>query len=302
MCGIIGVIVKDGSKINDRLKEIYEGQQYRGQQGAGFAVGRAGQIRRVRFRAPKKALKFAKRITFQPGDLLLFHHRYPTSTPNSPAFNHPIANEDESIMLIHNGHISNSAELLSKLGEKHQFETLLVEGKQKDITDSEVIIHLLEENLPAGGISGALGGIVDAFKATADGLAGSFAIAVLMGGVIYLFRKGNPIVVYSDAEGNVWFSSVLPDGKDYTMLRAFEDGELGLLDARGYTQLKIFEDMKPKPAVFFDYDTGDFGVSAGYYYKPAAAMRRYCSICGEETTGGKYCEYCWGFMKQRGGE
>ena len=298
MCGILGSIIKDGRLIGVRLSEIYEGQKQRGQLGAGYAIGRAGHNFRVRFRSPKKALMFANRQTFKAGDRLLFHHRYPTSTPNFPAFNHPISNEDGSIMLIHNGHISNAPELFSKLGDTHQFETITGDdrGKRRVITDSEVIIHLLEDNLPPQAVSGAFEGVVDAFKATADGLEGTFAIAVMMGEVIYLFKKSNPIVVYSDPEGNLWFSSVFPIGKDYTQIAELEDGELGMLGKGGYLRLKVFEDLKPKPVKMFDY--GDF--NTGYHLRPAIELapaktgRGRCEICGEPTKGWhKFCDDCW---------
>lgn len=202
-------------------------------------------------------------------------------------------------MLIHNGHISNHAELLSKLGDNHQFETLIGDdkSKRKEITDSEVIIHLLEDNLTPQAISGGFEGIVESFKATADGLDGTFAIAVMMGEVIYLFKKSNPIVVYSDPEGNLWFSSVFPSGKDYTLMAELVDGELGMLSRAGYTQLKVFEDMKPKPSKIFDY--GDFGQ---YYFAPTLAptpapakgKAGKCEICGEPTKGyHKFCDDCW---------
>lgn len=291
MCGIIGAVIKDGSKVAERLSEIYEGQKYRGQLGAGYSISRAEHSVRVRFRTPSKALRFLAQESFGAGDRLLFHHRYPTSTPNFPAFNHPISNESGSIMLIHNGHISNSAEILSKLGDSHQFETLLGDEKTKrrDITDSEVIIHLLEENLSPQAISGGFEGIVEGFKATADELEGTFAIGVAMGEVIYLFKKTNPIVVYSDPEGNFWFSSVFPIGKDYTEIATLEDGELGMLSRAGYTQLKVFEDMKPKPIKSFDF-------SDGYLFPatPRSEVRGECVLCGDATTGyHKFCANCW---------
>lgn len=299
MCGIIGAIIKDGGKVAERLEGIYENQKYRGQDGAGYAIARAGHRFRVRFRTPAKAIKFAKRETFKAGDRLLFHHRYPTSTPNYPAFNHPLSNEDGSIMLIHNGHISNDGKLLKKLADTHQFETLIgLEGrKTKTITDSEVIVHLLEENLPPEAIVGGFKGIVEGFKAMADGLEGTFAIGVLMGEVIYLFKKSNPIVVFSDPEGNVWFASLFPKGKDYTQIAELQDGELGMLSKAGYTRLKVFEEMKPK-TIKFANEGVYFG---GYYFSPTQQAGK-CVICGEPTTGyHKYCEWCWG-QKEKGGK
>ena len=194
--------------------------------------------------------------------------------------------------MIHNGHISNYIELFSKLGETHQFETLTGDekGKERDITDSEVILHLLDENMGARGV-------YDAFKPMADAVSGTFAIAVMgvENGCIWLFRKGNPIVVFSDPEGNTWFASVLPIGKDYTLITELGDGELGYISQSGYHQAAVYEDLKPAPVVY-SYD--DYDLST-WMPRP---KRGYCKFCGEETTDGhKYCEWCWGNLKHNGG-
>ena len=301
MCGIIGVVVKDGARIGENLSQIYEHQKMRGQEGAGFSIANGKHRFRIRFRMPTKAIEFAKRQSFKAGDKVLFHHRYPTSTPNYPAFNHPISNEDGSIYLIHNGHISNSDELFDKYAETHQFETMIGDekGKKKTITDSEVIIHLLEENLPPEAISGAFKGIVEGFKATADRLDGTFAIAVSIGEVIYLFKKSNPIVVFRDPQGNVWFASMFPNGKGYTKIAELEDGELGMLSKVGYTQLKVFDDMKPKEVHYSNLTMDDL---RGFYFSQAQQEGR-CVICGEPTTGyHKYCEDCWGMKNKNNKE
>jgi glucosamine 6-phosphate synthetase-like amidotransferase/phosphosugar isomerase protein len=275
--------VKDEVKVAERLSEIHKNQSYRGKDGAGYVIRRAdGQTLRARFRSPDKALKFAERQGFKAGDLVMFHHRFPTSTPNYPAFNHPLSNEDNTLFMVHNGHISNYLELFSKLGETHQFETLIGDekGKEKAITDSEVILHLLDENIGSEGLVGA-------FKPMADKVSGSLAIGILAERKIWLFKISNPIVVFSDPEGNTWFASEFPDNKDYTKITELEDGELGFLDATGYNKVQVYEDLKPAPIVY-SYDDYDLG---SWMSRPS---RGYCKFCGEETENGhKYCQWCW---------
>jgi len=290
MCGIIGVAIRNETKIVETLTAIYENQKYRGQQGAGFGVRKAdGSMFRCRCRSPGKALRFlANRQSLEPGDLLIFHHRYPTSTPNYPAFNHPIANEDGSMYLIHNGHISNDAELLSKLGNEHQFETLLGEeaSKRKFITDSEVIIHLLEDEMGSQGLE-------EGFRAMAKRVRGSLAIAVMSKSwdKLMLFKNGNPLEVFKDPQGNVWFSSVMPS-QGFERITSLSDGELGSFGVEGYECVADFEELKVKTtqAVYYcdEIDLSN--------WMPKG--RRYCSVCGEETAGNhKYCEWCYGNIK-----
>jgi len=98
------------------------------------------------------------------------HHRFPTSTPNLPRFNHPFNNEDNTLSLVHNGHISNYAKLykhLKKQGHKFESENVArddyysISGyygvssyyREAKITDSEVIVHLIEGRKPEKAIN-----------------------------------------------------------------------------------------------------------------------------------------------------
>jgi glucosamine 6-phosphate synthetase-like amidotransferase/phosphosugar isomerase protein len=267
MCGIIGFVVNDCNGVLDRLESIYENQQSRGRQGAGFAIKRGKKIMRFRSQNPKTALKEIAKRQLRVGDMVLFHHRFPTSSPNKAKFNHPISSEDGSIILIHNGHISNDKALYKRMRATHQFETRYKTSKESKagITDSEVMVHSLEENLRSGGISGG-------FRAMADDVDGNFAVACFIKphNRIFLFKNAhNPIIVSKDDVGNFYFSSELPKGNGLEEVRELEIGELGYLDADGYSQIEVFEGMgvfqkKSGKLDYYIYDT----------------LPRYCRMCG----------------------
>ena len=302
MCGIIGVFVKDSTKIAERLALIYENQRERGRDGAGYAIRQPdGSMHRCRFRNPSKALKFLAEENLQVGTLVMFHHRISTSTPNLPAFNHPISNEVGDMYLIHNGHISNYASLFSKYGREHQFETILgdEESKKWQITDSEVLIHSFEEKQPQNGIELAV-------KALAEECEGSYAVAFMLKAEsrILLLRNFNPLTIFSDADGNIWFASVLPKGKGFTAISELGDGEFGWLGSE-YSKLgeiqKFKEKPEPKRYYYYgdDYHTADFSSEFGSEFE-SAHTRKYCKLCGEETLDGhKYCEWCWSQIQDR---
>ncbi len=234
MCGILGCWVKDGESVFDRLKTIYENQEHRGRQGAGISIKRGTDIMRKRTQNPDTLLKkIAKWQTFESEDLVLFHHRYPTSTPNKANLNHPIKSEDGSIVMIHNGVVSNDMALYKEMKSTHRFET-----KHKGIiTDSEVLIHALEEGLQSGSLT-------EAFSQMAQRVKGYFAIATFIKphNKIFLFKNShNPILIFRDDRGNFYFASEFPKGKGFKMIRELERGELGYLDSDGYTQIDIIE-------------------------------------------------------------
>ena len=257
MCGIIGVVVKKQRGVLSRVKSILDNQIIRGSDGGGIALKRGKRITRMRHENPRTVLKdFAKWQGFRDGDLFIFHHRYPTSTPNIAHLNHPLTDEKKRIYLIHNGHITDYEEKFDKLKSKHKFETRhkTKEGKII-ITDSEVLVHILEEELSRNRLK-------TAFKRLAKRTKGSFAIACFLKGYnqIFLFKNSfNPIVVFKDKRGNFYFASQFPDNNGFKKIKELEQGELGVLNCEGYHKIEKFKGFKTQQiAWYYDRDAGNF--------------------------------------------
>jgi len=186
MCGIIGIVGK--SPVADRLVESLKRLEYRGYDSAGVAAQVDGVL--VRRRAPGKLRELEAVLARDPlvAETGIGHTRWATHGAPTERNAHPhIAGR---VAVVHNGIIENFAELKAELQAK---------GRQfASDTDTEVVAHLLDENLHAGLEPLA------AFKATLDRLSGAYALAVLVAGedqVVMGARNGPPLAVgYGDGE------------------------------------------------------------------------------------------------------
>ncbi len=186
MCGIIGII--GNAPVAPLLVDGLRRLEYRGYDSAGIATLVNGSI--ARRRAEGKLKNLAALLDSEPleGTIGIGHTRWATHGRPTQANAHPHAND--RVALVHNGIIENFQELRDELTQKgHVFETE---------TDTEVVVHLLTENLnqqmtPREAVSEAL-----------VRLQGAFALAIVFAGHQDLMigaRAGNPLAVgYGDGE------------------------------------------------------------------------------------------------------
>lgn len=113
MCGIVYAHNFDGKPVNNDVLNIFDAQRHRGVQGFGLFDGQENHM--VHATKEEKILKW---LVKYDSNLILFHHRYPTSTVNVKKAAHPFSTRDffgdTQYILVHNGHISNSKELRLK--------------------------------------------------------------------------------------------------------------------------------------------------------------------------------------------
>lgn len=260
MCGIIGTIISSNAKEQlHKLESYLYNQQNRGLKGLGFVNCR--NFQRIRGETILdvmgwRAYKFYNGVKM--GDAVFLHHRLPTTSKNTEKAAHPFINEDKTIVLMHNGTITNADEIKEKLVKKgHVFESEEKQDNKLVYTDSEVILHQLEENLKKND-----GDIKSSFGDLLDQLTGGFAIAVYfkeLKGEIFLFSKTNPITVSVGENGEFYFSSEFDniDYGNYTnglikhkLVKKLEFGELGRLTKNGYEMLKKFELKQKYPITY----------------------------------------------------
>lgn len=114
MCGIVYVKRLDHAKAAKQVAKRYSKQAHRGKDGFGYigvkASGTISPLQRTQFEHEIQTKLGASSLTE-----ILFHHRYPTSTPNVPEAAHPllIANQElkHNYYVVHNGVISNDEAL-----------------------------------------------------------------------------------------------------------------------------------------------------------------------------------------------
>src|ERR1700712_5293295 len=186
MCGIIGIVGKEQAA--DRLVDGLRRMEYRGYDSAGVCTIHDGQ--RVRRRAPGKLGNLVLELARDPapGKTVIAHPRWATHGAPTAANAHPHATAE--LALVHNGIIENFRQLREALmGRGRKFESE---------TDSEVVAHLISEQVEAGASP------EDAVKAALPQLRGAFALAIAFRAypdMLIGARLGSPLVVgYAEDE------------------------------------------------------------------------------------------------------
>jgi glutamine---fructose-6-phosphate transaminase (isomerizing) len=229
MCGIIGIV--GTADAAPRLMESLRRLEYRGYDSAGIALHVGGDI--ARRRALGKISALEARLQDEPvaGTVGIGHTRWATHGVPSERNAHPhLAGR---VCVVHNGIIENFAELKTALAAKgHSFTS---------DTDTEVIAHLVEEELGDGSDPLA------AFKRALDRLTGAYALAVLVqghDGLMLGARRGSPLVV-GWGDGEMYLGSdALAVGPLTRRITYLDEGDVVALDHAG---AKIF-DASGQPA------------------------------------------------------
>ena len=221
MCGIIGILGKDGSAA-ERAMEALKRLEYRGYDSAGIATLNGGKLGRRR--AAGKLSNLQTLLSEDPisGLTGIGHTRWAThgaaTTSNAhPHFAGPVA-------LVHNGIIENFRHLRDALeSEGHTFETE---------TDSETVAHLISANMAAGADPET------AVKSALSELEGAFALCILVEGredFLIGARKGSPLVI-GVGDGEMFLGSDALAVAPFTNRVVYlEEGDCCVLSHTSYT-------------------------------------------------------------------
>jgi len=150
--------------------------------------------------------------------LAISHTRWAThGIPNDPNA-HPHTDEDGKVAVVHNGIIENYLELRQELAVRgHRFSSE---------TDTEVLAHLIEEQLPLCDTP------EEAVRRALQGVRGSYAIAVMFSQYpdrVVVARNDSPLVI-GLGEGENFVASDIPALLPYTRrVILLENGDLGTI-------------------------------------------------------------------------
>ena len=179
MCGIIGISSNRSvsASIVNSLKKL----EYRGYDSAGIATLSNGKINEFKSEGRVDSLEQNFDLKNLKGNIGIGHVRWAThGIPNSINA-HPHSSHNVSV--VHNGIIENSTTLKKFLINKgHNF---------KSQTDTEVIVHLITENLKISELE-------EAITNTLKQLQGSFALGIVFKDIPDLIvgaRRGSPLAV-----------------------------------------------------------------------------------------------------------
>jgi len=217
LCGIIGYLGEREAQpvLINGLKKL----EYRGYDSAGIAVmGDAGLgIEKMAGKISELEDSLVEKP--RPGKVGIGHTRWATHGEPNDVNAHPHRGCGDEYSLVHNGIIENHRKLRSKLeAGGHEFSS---------DTDSEVIIHLIEEET---------GSLEEKVRSALRRLEGTFAIAVLSQehpDRIVGARRGSPLVVGS-TENEKLIASDVPAMLDYTKdITYLEDDQVVSLSESG---------------------------------------------------------------------
>ncbi len=141
MCGIIAITTRKKINVSKMISSGLKRLEYRGYDSVGIAMINNGKIQTLKGAGTIDNFKKKKSIDTLDGQTGIGHTRWATHGPPSNENAHPHADCTGSLMVVHNGIIDNYLSLKLELKEKgHIF---------KSETDTEVLAHLIEEELKA---------------------------------------------------------------------------------------------------------------------------------------------------------
>src|SRR5216684_2292999 len=219
MCGIIGYAgTRDVVPVLiGGLKKL----EYRGYDSAGIAIIDSDGVQVVR--AEGKLSNLESKLNERPlhGTFGMGHTRWATHGKPNENNAHPHRDCSGKVVVIHNGIIENFLPIKQRLQKAgHEFKTE---------TDTEVVAHLVEENMKEG-VS-----FVDAVKKTLKELEGHYALVMIDGGdpgTIVAAKHGPPLVVGLGDNENIVASDVAPLLAYTRDIIYLEDGEYAVVDQK----------------------------------------------------------------------
>ena len=247
MCGIIGI--SSNKPVSNNIINSLKKLEYRGYDSAGIATLADGLINEIKSEGRVENLENNFDLKNLSGNIGIGHVRWAThGVPNSVNA-HPHSSENVSV--VHNGIIENST-LLKKylLGKGHKF---------KSQTDTEVIVHLITENLKSSELQ-------EAITKTLKQLHGSFALGIIfkdMPDLIIGARRGSPLAVGYGPNENYLGSDSYALKSMTNKITYLEDGEfcfikkdqVNFFNEKG---IKINKKVLELSSDQQNYDKGDF--------------------------------------------
>ncbi len=216
MCGIFGYVGEPtdvGAAVLTALKTL----EYRGYDSWGMAIEVDGHLALTR--TPGK-ISVAS-VDFPKSEIGFGHTRWATHGRVTEANAHPHLDCTGSIAVIHNGIIENFRELRKEVEARGHI--------LRSETDSEVIAHLIEDELALGSASAVA---LERVFARLEGL-GAVIVLDLATRTMHATKRTSPLVVGRDGSKVTIASDEIALAEHATEIHYLEDGELATLGMDG---------------------------------------------------------------------
>jgi glucosamine--fructose-6-phosphate aminotransferase (isomerizing) len=267
MCGIIGYCGQKPAVpiVLDALKHL----EYRGYDSAGIAAQYDGRIL-IRKDAGKLDEVVQKQdLRTLPGTIAIGHTRWATHGGVTQLNAHPHSDCRERVAVVHNGIVENSDELrkrLVKMGHKFTSET-----------DTEVIPHLLEDELKSGC------SLEQAVLNVTPKLEGSYAFLALSlddPGKIIGTRRDNPLIVGVGPSDYYVSSDALAFSEYTSQVMSLEDNDVVALTPEGVEFFDARGNKLARQARKLDHSWAESG-KAGYQYFMLKEIMEQARVLGQ---------------------
>ncbi len=246
MCGIVGYIgTRNATEV---LISGLSKLEYRGYDSSGVAVHNGTNLE-VRKNAGKLAILQAELAQENLlGTLGIGHTRWATHGKPNDVNAHPHASEDGSIVIIHNGIIENYLPLKEALQARgHVF---------KSETDSEVLVHLIEEKYETTRGASGSGNLEQAVRNALSEVRGAYGIVVTHRDhrEIVAARTVSPLVM-GVGHDEMFLASDVPALLNYTREVVFlHDGDMVVLTDSSYRIMDLQGNTVSREVSHIDWD------------------------------------------------
>ncbi len=222
MCGIVGYIGEtiDVGSFSSMLSKM----EYRGYDSAGFAAVVGDNILLHKGVGTISEVITGTDAPNIQSDLIIGHTRWATHGKVTKENAHPHLDCNGTVAIVHNGIIENYKELRADLEKKgHIF---------KSETDSEVVAHLIEDELRHANI-------VSAFSNAIEKIKGSYALLAVSPKekVMVAARKESPLVLGISDKGNFVSSDVVAFLDKTDKVIYLDEGDIAVV---GKNSVKIY--------------------------------------------------------------
>ena len=270
MCGIVGYL---GTKtaypvLINGLKKL----EYRGYDSAGVAL-----LDENRLKTYKKAGKVSVLETHieklnKKGNIGIAHTRWATHGEPSDKNAHPHYNASESIALVHNGIIENHLPLKKELISRgHNFSS---------DTDSEVLVHLIEEIRIIHECS-----LEKAVQIALKRVVGAYAILVISKNdpeKLIAARKSSPLVIGLNEKEFFIASDAIPIIEHTQNVIYLNDEEIAVVRANGEVNIRTIEDELITPQIErleLNVERHELGNYPNYMFKEIHEQKQTIADC-----------------------
>jgi glucosamine--fructose-6-phosphate aminotransferase (isomerizing) len=238
MCGIVGYI--GDKRAYPILIKGLSRLEYRGYDSAGVALLEPGEDIKV-YKRQGKVIDLTEFVngSSTSGTIGIGHTRWATHGLPNDVNAHPHSSGDGKITLVHNGIIENYAILKKELVNRgHVF---------KSETDTEVLVHLIEDVKSKSGVS-----LVEAVRIALNRVHGAYAIVVISSddpNKIIAAKKSSPLVI-GMGEDEYYLASDATPIVEYTKNVVYlEDEQIAIIDRHNGLRIISIGNQEVSPYV-----------------------------------------------------